>query len=193
MMGVWRIYSPVKDSPEWSARALSEIISHYRGVDLPDDHPVKVTDLQGGRRDPGASRTNVRPRTDGESPIPKGATDQDVSFSAVPGLMTVHVVGDGKALTFKDSPESNALCDLAVLHNLTAICLYFGTTAHMSGPVDMYDKQPHTLTTRMVVNDTLDESDGPMNVFEACAMYRFYYKCVKEPAWEAPSGNGKPP
>ena len=40
MMGVWRIYSPAKDYPEWNAMALSEIISHYRGVALPVGYPA---------------------------------------------------------------------------------------------------------------------------------------------------------
>jgi hypothetical protein len=120
-------------------------------------------------------------------------TGRDISFGAVPELMTVHVVGDGKASTFKGSPEFNTLYDLVVAHKLTAICLYFGATAHMSGPVDAYGKFPHTLATRMVVGDTLDPDDGPMNVFEAYDMYRFCVKYVAQPSWAAPGGSGTPP
>jgi len=196
MMDVWRIYSPAKDCPEWNAMALSEIISHYRGVPLPKDCPVNVTGPQGGRGTKGPSPTDVRPREDGKSSIPVDAngdrvTGRDVSFGAVPGLMTVHVVGDGKTSTFKGSPEFNTLYDLVIAHALTAICLYFGATAHMSGPVDAYGKFPHTLATRMVTNNTLDPHDGPMNVFEAYDMYRFCVKYVSQPSWA--NGTGDPP
>ena len=109
-------------------------LSHYRGVELPKGCPVEDTGPQGGRGDPGRSRTAVRPRVDGKSYIPLDAsgnrvTGRDVSFGAVPELMTVHVVGDGKASTFKGSPEFNTLFDLVILHNLTAICLYYDSLA----------------------------------------------------------------
>ena len=42
----------------------------------------------------------------------------------------------------------------------------------MSGLVDIYGKQPHSLAARMIVNCTLDQSDGPPNVFKAYDMYR---------------------
>ena len=61
VMGVWRIYSPAKDCPEWDAVALSEIISHYRGAPLPDGCPVNVTGPQGGRGNMGTSPADVRP------------------------------------------------------------------------------------------------------------------------------------
>ena len=49
--------------------------------------------------------------------------------------MTMLVVGDGKASTFKGSPEFNKPYDLVIAHELTTICLYFGATAHMNCPV----------------------------------------------------------
>ena len=89
-------------------------------------------------------------------------------------------MGGGKTSTFKGSAEFNTLFDLVMSHKLTAIFLYFGTTAHMSGPADVYGKFPHTLAARMVVNGTLDSRGGPMNVFETYDMYRFCVRYVKE-------------
>ena len=185
MLDVCRIYPPAKDYPEWNAMALSKIISL-----------VNVTGPQGGNGGPGVSRTGVRQRKGNKSPIPvdatgKRVTDRDVSFGAAPGLMTVHVVGDGKPSTFKDIPEFKTLYDLVILHNMAAIGLYFGAMAHMDGPVDMYGKLPHTLATRMVVNCALESSNCPKNVSDAYDMYRFCNRCVKEPSWA--TGTGDPP
>ena len=110
MMGVWCIYSSTNDYPEWNTMALSEVISHYRGVPLPEGCLINVTDPQGGNGDPGDSRTDVRPRKDGKSPSPvdttgKRVTGRDVSFGAAPGLMAVRVVDDGKASTFQGQPR----------------------------------------------------------------------------------------
>ena len=56
IMDVGCIYSPAKDYPEWDAMALGEIISHYRGVPLQNDSPVKITGPQGGGRNTWARR-----------------------------------------------------------------------------------------------------------------------------------------
>ena len=72
------------------------------------------------------------------------------------------------------------------MHNLTAIYLYFGATARMSGPVDMCGKQPHTLASRVAVNGQLAAPGGPSNFFEAYEIYRFCVKYVTFPAWAAP-------
>ena len=61
MMDVRCIYSSAKDCPEWNAMALSEIISHYRGVVLSDGCPVKAQGQQGGRGVRDRSPKNVRP------------------------------------------------------------------------------------------------------------------------------------
>ena len=55
--------------------ALSEVISHYRGVALPGDFPVKATGSQGGCGNPGVSRTNVRPCVDGKSSMDPGGRE----------------------------------------------------------------------------------------------------------------------
>ena len=181
MMYVWRIYPPAEDHPEWNAMPLSEIISHYRGGDIPGGCPVKAKGLQDGRGGDGRL-AGQRVRASGSSSIPEGARGREVSFGVTPKFMTVHVVGGGKASSFKDDTEFNVLRDLVIEHKLTAICLHFGATVHMSGPVDMCGKQPHSLATRMVVNGTPDQSYGPLNVFEAYDMFLFYCKYTKRPA-----------
>ena len=130
----------------------------------------------------------MRPRANGSSSTPKGATGRDCSYGAPPKLTAVHVVGDGRASTFKGIPEFSTLYDLAIVHNLAAICLHFGATTHMSGPAGMYGKQLHTPAARS--SGAHDRQRRARRVRRSVERFRvvrhdpFCCKYTKKPAWK---------